>query len=113
MNNENQYLTMANELKEQYDELVKDRKKIIEDLLFFKKEFITTYGVIRLLDIDLSSEFVLNNSIVQIIENLRSHLSKIFESKILMIEDDENDDDDDNESNDDVNIEIAFSTAVS
>jgi len=85
MSNENEYLVICNELKEQYKELEKEKIKLNEELIFFKKTFATTYGTIRLIDNLASKEPILNNTLVEMIEYLRSFHSDIFEENILLI----------------------------
>jgi hypothetical protein len=99
MSNENEYLILCNELKEQYKELEKQKIKLNEELIFFKKEFLTTYGFIRLIDNLISKEPVLNNTLTENIEFLRSHQSEIFEEKILCIKKDDEEEDEIEELN--------------
>jgi len=89
MSNENEYLVLCNELKEQYKELENEKKKINEELIFFKKTFATTYGTIRLIDNLASKEPLLDNTLLEMIENLRTFHSDIFEEYILLVKKEE------------------------
>jgi len=89
MSNDNEYLELCNDLKKQYEELEKNRKEIIDEVIYFKKEISSIYGIIRIIDELMSKEPILNTSLIDIVENLRSRLSDIFEKKILLLKDDE------------------------
>ena len=93
MSNENEYLELCNELKEQYKELEKKKLVLVKDLTYFKKEFLTIYGIIRFIDDLTIKEPILNSSLIELIENLRSRMSDIFENKILNIDDEPDEDD--------------------
>tara|TARA_R100000388_G_scaffold54439_1_gene40339 strand:- start:4079 stop:4414 length:336 start_codon:yes stop_codon:yes gene_type:complete len=97
MSNDNEYLELCNDLKKQYEELEKNRKDIIEEVIYFKKEISTIYGVIRVIDELMSKEPILNNSLIDIVENLRTRLSDIFEKKILLLKDDEEEEHNEND----------------
>ena len=81
---EGEYLELANQLKEKYDE-VEDKLKSIElrDKQL-RKTFITAYGVVRLIDhlIDINPVGY-DIEIVTLVESLRGFLSDSVDEHIL------------------------------
>ena len=80
MENENEYLEMC----EHFKKVVEDKDKSIKMLLTInhemKKEILTTYGVIRMLDIQLEVIEGLPCSIKHMISDIRTHLSNVFDN---------------------------------
>lgn len=78
------YLDAMNQLKELNDEREIELKKAKSELKEFKKELISTYGVVRLLDMiyaDQCDEPIAEVSIL--IETLREFLSQFVEEKVI------------------------------
>ena len=78
------YLDAMNQLKEMNDEREKELKKAQNELKEFKKELISTYGVVRLLDMiysDQCDEPIVEVSVL--IETLREFLSQFVDEKVI------------------------------
>ena len=82
---EGQYIEMANHLKETYDKisekLFKSEIKIIE----LKKELMTSYGLIRVIDNILEHLYDVPHEVVVLVECLRSHLSEVMDKELFNI----------------------------
>jgi hypothetical protein len=81
---EGMYLDAMNQLKEMNDEREKELKEVKTELKEFKKELISTYGVVRLLDMiysDQCEEPIQEVSIL--IETLREFLSQFVDEKVI------------------------------
>lgn len=81
---EGMYLDAMNQLKEMNDEREKELKEVKTELKEFKKELISTYGVVRLLDMiyaDQCDEPIQEVSIL--IETLREFLSQFVDEKVI------------------------------
>ncbi len=81
---EGMYLDAMNQLKDMNDEREKELKKVKNELKEFKKELISTYGVVRLLDMiysDQCDEPIAEVSIL--IETLREYLGQFVEEKLI------------------------------
>jgi hypothetical protein len=78
--NENDYLEMC----EHFKNVVADKDKSIKLMLVvnheLKKEILTTYGMIRLLDRELSAIEDMPCNIKHLVSDLRTHLSDIYDS---------------------------------
>ena len=83
-NNEGMYLDAMNQLKEMNEKREKDMKIIKHELLSYKKEMMSVYGVVRLLDMiytDSIDEPIMEIS--TLIETLREYLSQFVEERII------------------------------
>lgn len=89
INNENEYLEFSNLMKEQYEELEKENKKLIIKNNKLKKELCSLYGVSRVIDYMASSLLNIPNILLELIERQRSALSIIVETEILNIPEEE------------------------
>lgn len=79
------YLDAMNQLKELNEKRDAENKKNKEELIQLKKELITCYGIVRLLD-NLNENHPLDDSPVEVkivIETLRDYLSQFVEDNIL------------------------------
>ena len=81
--NEGMYLDAMNQLKEMNEKREKENKKNKEELLELKKELISAYGIIRLIDMMYSDSNEPLNEISILIETLREYLSQFVENKIM------------------------------
>ena len=82
---EGMYLDAMNQLKELNEKREKENEKNKEKLIELKKELITCYGIVRLLD-NLNENNPLDDSPVEVkivIETLRDYLSQFVELNIL------------------------------
>ena len=85
--NENEYLEMSNHFKKLYDNLSdKNFEKDIK-IMEIKKELITVYGFIRVIDNILERIYEVPHEIVVLVECLRGHLSDIIDKEIFKIKD--------------------------
>jgi len=85
---EGDYLEMANQLKEKYDEITTKLEKVELLELDMKKDLITAYGVVRMLDNLIStSPIPYDNEVITIVEVLRGLLSNCMDRHIFHIED--------------------------
>ena len=85
---EQEYLEMVNQLKDKYDEITDklDRIELLE--LDMKKDLITAYGVVRMLDNLISNSHIgYDNEVVVIVEVLRGLMSNSMDRHIFHIED--------------------------
>ena len=85
---EGEYLELCNDLKTKYDEITDklDRIELLE--LDMKKDLITAYGVVRMLDNLISNSHIpYDNEVVTIVEVLRGLLSNCMDRHIFHIED--------------------------
>lgn len=81
---EGMYLDAMNQLKDMNEERDKELKKVKNELKEHKKELISTYGVVRLLDMiysDQVEEPIAEVSIL--IETLREYLSQFVDENII------------------------------
>ena len=81
---EGMYLDAMNQLKDMNEVREKELKKVKTELKEFKKELISTYGVVRLLDMiysDQAEEPIAEVSIL--IETLREFLGQFVEENII------------------------------
>lgn len=85
---EQEYLEMVNQLKDKYDEITDKLDRIELQDLDMKKDLITAYGVVRMLDNLISNSHVpYDNEVVVIVEVLRGLLSNYMDRHIFHIED--------------------------
>tara|TARA_R110002167_G_scaffold344030_1_gene553209 strand:- start:2627 stop:2890 length:264 start_codon:yes stop_codon:yes gene_type:complete len=82
--NEQMYLDMVGQLKDKYDEITSQLESIERSGKEIKKDFITVYGVIRLLDHLISNSPVgFDDEVVIMVEVLRGFLSDCVDKYIL------------------------------
>jgi hypothetical protein len=81
--NSGEYLEMAKQLKDKFDENEKMVKRITENNVELKKKIMVAYSLIRIID---SGEFIDSSDAQVFIEMLRAHLSKIVEMDIIRCE---------------------------
>ncbi len=82
---ENDYLELANEAQKKYNELDERNAKNLQELKQLKKELITCYGYVRILDSVYNNQEAddLEPQIQLMIEVLREFLSQFTEENIL------------------------------
>jgi len=80
MNSENEYLEMANHFKELLDDKDKCLKLLVLVNHEIKKEVLTAYGIIRLLDREISVIDNMPCNIKHLVADLRSHLSSFYDN---------------------------------
>ena len=80
---EGMYLEAMNQLKEEYDKNESLIKKAKNNLTEYKKDLITCYGMIRLIDNVLEEDADFDNPVKIMIEVLRSFLSEKIEPLLL------------------------------
>ena len=84
---EQEYLEMVNQLKDKYDEITDKLDRIELQELDMKKDFISCYGVVRMLDNLISNSHIgYDNEVVTIVEVLRGLLSNYMDRHIFGIE---------------------------
>lgn len=81
--NEGYYLEAMNQLKEINDKREKESIKQREELLELRKELISAYGIVRLIDMMYQDSGEPINEISILIETLREYLSQFVEAKII------------------------------
>ena len=81
--NEQDYLDMANHFKEVLENKENTIKSLEEEILQHKKTIITTYGVFRLLDEYFEVAGNIPFDVVGMVELLRGYLSEYTEKHIL------------------------------
>jgi hypothetical protein len=85
--NEQEYIEMSNHFKKLYDNLSdKNFEKDIK-IMEIKKELITVYGFIRVIDNILERIYEVPHEIIVLVECLRGHLSDIIDKEIFKIKD--------------------------
>ena len=78
---------MVNQLKDKYDEITDKLDRIELQELDMKKDLITAYGVVRMLDNLISNSHIgYDNEVVTIVEVLRGLLSNCMDRHIFHIE---------------------------
>jgi hypothetical protein len=78
------YLDAMNQLRDMNEVRDAELKKVKNELLEHKKELISTYGIVRLLDMiytDQCDEPIVEVSVL--IETLREYLSQFVEEKVI------------------------------
>ena len=81
--NDGMYLDAMNQLKEINDKREKETIKQREELLELRKELISAYGIVRLIDMMYQDAGEPINEISILIETLREYLSQFVEAKII------------------------------
>ena len=81
--NDGMYLEAMNQLKEINDKREKESIKQREELLELRKELISAYGIVRLIDMMYQDSGEPINEISILIETLREYLSQFVEAKII------------------------------
>ena len=83
---EQEYLELVAQLKCKYDEITSKLDKVELMEIDMKKDMMTAYGVVRLLDHLISNSLVgYDNEIITIVEVLRGLLSDCMDKHILEI----------------------------
>ena len=85
--NEQEYIEMSNHFKKLYDDLIDKNFKQEIKIMDLKKDLITVYGFIRVIDTILDSLYEVPHEIVVLVECLRGHLSDIIDKEIFKIKD--------------------------
>lgn len=86
--NEGEYIEAMNQLKDTFQENEIKMKNFIEQNIQLKKDLMTCYGMIRMLD--MNQPFSLDNDESSFfISQLRSFLSHVIETEILVVNDSE------------------------
>ena len=83
--NDGQYLEMANHLKETYDKMEEKLLRSEIKIIDLKKEIISAYGLIRVIDNLMEHLHEVPHEIVVIVELLRSQLSDTVDKEIFNI----------------------------
>tara|TARA_R110000772_G_scaffold44831_1_gene103036 strand:- start:295 stop:552 length:258 start_codon:yes stop_codon:yes gene_type:complete len=84
MENEQMYLDMVNQLKLKYEEITSKLESIERRDKELRKDFMTAYGTVRLLDHLISSSPVgFDDEVVIMVEVLRGFLSDCADNHIL------------------------------
>ena len=85
---EGDYLELCNDLKCKYDTITDKLDRIELQELQLKKDFISCYGVVRMLDNLISNSMIpYDNEVVTIVEVLRGMVSNMMDTHIFGIED--------------------------
>ena len=85
---EGEYLELCNDLKTKYDEITDKLDRIELQELELKKDFISCYGIVRMLDNLISNSHIgYDNEVVVIVEVLRGLMSNSMDRHIFHIED--------------------------
>ena len=85
---EGEYLELCNDLKSKYDTITDKLDKIELQELQLKKDFISCYGIVRMLDNLISNSHIgYDNEVVTIVEVLRGMVSNMMDTHIFGIED--------------------------
>ena len=89
--NDNEYMEFSNQMKEQYEELEAEKKLTEMENYELKKEIVTVYGLIRVLDTCIN----IPNFVAELAERTRGGLSSVMDKYIFNIKEDESDDEED------------------
>lgn len=81
--NDGMYLEAMNQLKEMNEKREKETEKHKQELISLKKELISAYGIVRLIDMMYSDAEEPIGEISLLIETLREYLSQFVENKII------------------------------
>lgn len=85
--NEQEYIEMSNHFKKLYDNLSEKNFEKDIKIMEIKKELITVYGFIRVIDNILERIYEVPHEIVVLVECLRGHLSDTIDKEIFKIKD--------------------------
>ncbi len=77
--NEQDYIEAMNQLKEEYEKFNRKEALLKNEIMELKKDLITLYGGIRILDLLTSFDSETNSCTAEMIENLRSLASYMVE----------------------------------
>ena len=77
--NEQDYIEGMNQLKEEYEKFNRKEALLKNEIMELKKDLITLYGGIRILDLLTSFDSEVNSCTAEMIENLRSLASYMVE----------------------------------
>tara|TARA_R110001592_G_scaffold121477_1_gene327111 strand:+ start:417 stop:749 length:333 start_codon:yes stop_codon:yes gene_type:complete len=80
---EGMYLDAMNQLKEINDKREKESNKQKEELMELRKELLSAYGIVRLIDMMYHDAQEPISEISVLIETLREYLSQFVEAKII------------------------------
>jgi len=84
---EGEYLDMVKQLKDKYDDITSKLDKIELMEMNMKKDLMSVYGVVRMLDHLISTSHIgYDNEVMTIVECLRGMLSDMMDRHILLIE---------------------------
>ena len=84
---EQQYIEMSNHLKETYDKISEKLFRSEIKIIDLKKDLITVYGLVRIIDNILDNLYEVPHEVVVLIECLRSHISDIMDKELFNIKD--------------------------
>jgi len=93
--NDNEYMEFSNQMKEQYEELEAEKKLTEMENYELKKEIVTVYGLIRVLDTCISDLHNIPNFVVELAERTRGGLSSVMDKYIFNIKDESDDEEED------------------
>jgi len=80
--NEQMYLDMVNQLKDKFDNNEYIMKRIQKQNIELKKEIVTAFGCMRILDNLIHNSYGADADIMLLSESLRGHLSDFVEDMI-------------------------------
>ena len=89
--NDNEYMEFSEMMKQQYEELKAEKKLTEMENYELKKELMTIYGLLRVLDTCISDLHNIPNFIVELAERTRGGLSSVMDKYIFNIEDESDD----------------------
>jgi len=93
--NDNEYLEFSNQMKDQFNELEAEKKLTEMENYELKKEIVTVYGLIRVLDTCISDLHNIPNFVVELAERTRGGLSSVMDKYIFNIKDESDDEEED------------------
>ena len=80
---EQEFLQLANDAQEKFNELNNKLQDSEEELLYLKKELISCYGYIRILDNVYKNQIEVEPTVSLMLDVLREFLSQFTENNIL------------------------------
>ena len=80
--NDSQYLEEMNEMKKMYDKKEEEIIKYKKENYQLKKDLMSCYGMIRILDIQFNNGEFSGDELKNVIEFLRGYLSNVFDDII-------------------------------
>mgnify|MGYP003627512078 CR=1 FL=1 len=84
---EQQYLEMANHLKQTYDKMEEKLLRSEIKIMDLKKELMTAYGLVRIIDNILDNLYEVPHEVVVLVECLRGNLSDSMDKNIFNVKD--------------------------